>query len=166
MKKSIFEIFVYIDEIDADKIEFVDEEKIKYPWHTYSFFTQHLTLTENSYEYLHNILLSNIQEDFNKQINLNIVSIWENHYTYNSYQAIHRHDADFSFIIYKTIEVSKTVFINPIWETLNSSRMQTIKGTWKPNIKQNNILIFPSFLLHYVSYGADGINIAGDIKLS
>ena len=36
---------------------------------------------------------------------------------------------------------------------------------YKPNLKAGSIIIFPSFLMHMVSHGAEGSTISGNVYL-
>ena len=89
----------------------------------------------------------------------------------NDFQEKHIHTySDFSFIIYKKIEESKTVFIAPhsyITESFYAKKFlkQYFQTDFQPKCRENQIVIFPSFLEHMVKKTSNALTISGNISV-
>ena len=82
--------------------------------------------------------------------NARIERIWRNVYTEENYQDPHIHPhCQWSFIIYETVDESKTIFFNPafkeIQNQINHSGIPEFPIDYRPKLKSGSIIIFPSF---------------------
>jgi hypothetical protein len=170
MKIDLFSIPVFIDKVDLSKIEMsdtgYDETFLSNVNSNYLFKPQ---LEPHSHDYLVEILEKNLKET-GKYIDPRITSIWRNIYEPQNTQEVHIHaNSQWSFIIYETVEYSRTVFLSPAWKqietTMGYEALPTFSSTWRPKLEAGSILIFPSFLEHYVLAGNIGTTIAGNVNL-
>jgi hypothetical protein len=74
-------------------------------------------------------------------------------------------NSDFSFIIYYKIDKSYTVFNNPVKNLLEMRDSKIFNKEYKPKLKQGDLIIFPSYLEHWVKPNSNNITIAGNIKI-
>ena len=122
----------------------------------------------NSMNYLNIQLtetLSYLLKPYCKNFVFNITSIWMNKYGKNDYQGSHVHPGNFSFIIYYKTDKSYTVFNSPVKSLLESSGSKIFYLDYESNFKQGDIVIFPSYLEHWVKPNSKNITIAGNIKI-
>jgi hypothetical protein len=123
---------------------------------------------KNSINYL-NIELTNILsyllKPYCKTFVFNVSDVWINKYSKNDYQAGHVHPSDFSFIIYYKVNKSYTVFNSPVKNLLDSVNNKIFKRDYEPDLKQGDIIIFPSYLEHWVRPNSNNITAAGNIKI-
>jgi len=75
------------------------------------------------------------------------------------------HSSDFSFIIYYKADKSYTVFNSPVKKLLEISDNKIFKNDYDPNLKQGDIIVFPSYLEHWVRPNSNNVTIAGNIKI-
>jgi hypothetical protein len=169
MKINLFSIPIYISNIDVSKIN-LSPKKLNKAWlsETLSSVNEQNMLERKSLNYLlHEIdLLLNITQ--NHKINLE--AIWENHYKKGDFQEAHAHGGShFSFIIYKKIDESKTVFLNPAITLIDSyyakCKYKPIQTSFMPECRQGQMIVFPSFLLHMVKKSNDSETIAGNVSI-
>ena len=96
--------------------------------------------------------------------------MWRNKYTKADWQDPHIHSgAQWSFIIYESVEYSKTVFMNPSRKVImNQWAMygNVIPMDFIPKIPSGHIVIFPSWVEHFVTSGNEGTTIAGNVYLA
>jgi len=169
MRHDIFSVPIFIDEVDLDKID-IGNPPTEPTWlsETQSTIGQEHNIPDSTYEYL--------IEVFNKNLGPSLIGanpqfgqIWRNRYKENDWQDIHIHPKSaWSFVIYEDVLESKTVFMNP-----NFNDIQNHFGTncfelpldFRPELKTGNIIIFPSFLKHFVRPGNVGSTIAGNIYM-
>ena len=123
---------------------------------------------KNSINYL-NIqltkILSHLLKPYCKNFVFNVSDIWINKYTKKDYQGSHVHPSDFSFLIYYKVDKSHTVFNSPVKKLIESSNNKFFKSDYETNLKQGDIIIFPSYLEHWVKPNSNNITIAGNIKI-
>jgi hypothetical protein len=110
------------------------------------------------------------QYNYNKSFNYVITSIWEHEYKKNDFQEDHIHmDNHFSFIIYLKGKESKTVFKNPagyILQTMYRNFNHFLVGfEYFTNYKPGTMVMFPSFIPHYVRKCSGVKTLAGDIVI-
>jgi hypothetical protein len=92
-------------------------------------------------------------------------------YINNDFQEKHIHtNSDFSFVIYKEVEESKTLFFSPNNYLINSFYENKylnkyFNTTFIPKLKKDQIIIFPSYLEHMVKKCSNSITIAGNINI-
>lgn len=171
MRKDLFAIPIFEDTVDLDKIKFEPEE-YKPSWDseiTTSFGSNHDTPDE-TWEHLGEVISRNINQINCSYRNARIERIWRNVYEDHNYQDAHIHPhCQWSFIIYETVPVSRTVLFNPAFKEIqNQISHAGIPGfeiDYKPQLGPGSIIIFPSFLMHMVLHGNTGSTIAGNVKL-
>jgi len=110
-------------------------------------------------------LLSYLLKPYCKNFVFNLDCIWINKYNKKNYQGSHVHPSDFSFIIYYKVNKSHTVFNSPIKKLLEIFDSKIFDKAYEPNSKQGDIIIFPSYLEHWVKPNSNNITIAGNIKI-
>ena len=155
MKLNIFSIPLYIANIDINKINLVNE-KFEETWlsETSSSHNFKNTLDNNSINYLLQKIGSLLSEDIKGKFKINLTSIWQNNYKENDFQERHTHaGSHFSFIIFKKIDESRTVFLNPIEDLItsyyNGSNLNIFEQVYTPECRQGQIILFPSFFRTY-----------------
>lgn len=170
MKVDLFSTPVFIDKVDLSRIEltetkyeptFLSDVKSNY------LFQPHLH--PDSYDYLSQVIEQNLRTT-GAYIEPIISGVWRNLYTETDTQEVHIHaNSQWSFIIYETVKYSRTVFLNPAWKqietTMGYNSIKYFQATWRPKLEPGSILIFPSYLEHYVLAGNIGITIAGNVNL-
>ena len=169
MKTEIFSIPVFFDTVDLSKIVMSDTD-YKPTWLSgvKSNYWAGAQLEPNSYDYLAEIIDRNLKETGNYHT-ADIKGIWRNSYETHDTQEVHIHaNSQWSFIIYETVEKSRTVFLNPAWKSIESQfgdMCSVFPVNWRPKVDPGTIIIFPSFLEHYVVAGNKGSTIAGNVHL-
>ena len=171
MKLNLFSIPIYISNIDVDKIK-IKNIKVKNQW---------LSKTESSHGYLNEIeedskthilqtIVKLLNYDIHTPYELALTSVWQNNYKNNDYQERHSHPGNhFSFIIYKKIKESNTIFFNPSYQLMESYYDKTFllnlsffANIFKVECRKGQIVVFPSFLEHMVLKHSDSVTIAGN----
>ena len=113
-------------------------------------------------------ILSHLLKNKCKTFVFRLTGIWINQYNDKDFQGPHVHPGDYYFIIYYKCKKSYTVF--------NSPAKNMILRTAKPipnlfptdyevNLKQGDVVMFPSYLEHWVKPNSDAITIAGNVKI-
>jgi len=166
---NIFPNFIATKKLDISKLKVVGENfKDTFESRIQTTVEGKTLLTKKSMNYL-NIeltnLLSHILKPICKTFVFNMVGMWLNKYNDNDYQESHVHPSDFSFIIYYTINKSHTVFNSPVKNLLESYDNQIFNRNYEPNCKQGDIILFPSYLEHWVKPNSNNTTIAGNIKI-
>ena len=170
MQINLFSIPIFVDNIDASKINFDNlEYKNNFQSAVKSSYGTNSQINKESMNYLIEIIGRNIYEFVKKGFELEVVSVWQNFYDNNDFQEKHIHaGSDFSFIVYKKIEESKTVFVSPysyITESFYGEKFleQYFQTFFQPKCKENQIIIFPSFLEHMVKKTSNALTVSGNI---
>ena len=169
MKIDLFSVPIYITNIDLEKLKLSPKE-ISKTWLSEtpsSLNSQHMVEAE-SLEYILREISSLLNLTVDCKIKLK--KIWENHYKKGDFQESHVHaGSHFSFIIYKKITESKTVFLNPAANLIESyyinSPYKPIQDIFEPKCRQGQMIVFPSFLTHMVKKTNDCETIAGNVSL-
>jgi len=176
MIKNLFEIPVFIGDIDVDKIKL---KKINFEktWLSKTNSTYKNTKDEDilnviekdSVIYLLNILAKLLEEKIEERFEISLLNIWENVYSDNDFQEPHIHaKSDYSFIIYKEVEKDggKTVFLNPNRNVMESftNIHHHFQNIFKPSCNKGQVIIFPSFLEHMVLKTSNQHTISGNLK--
>lgn len=177
MKLNIFSIPVFISYIDSSKID-LSSDKINEEWHseTPTSFVNKNKISKESCNYLLSVIAENLK-DFFKGIDFKIelIQIWQNIYREYDFQENHIHpNCDFSFVIYKEIEESKTLFLSSNHYLVESFYhgnflINFFETRFYPKLTKNQIIIFPSFLEHMVKKSKkskESITISGNIKIT
>lgn len=168
MRQDIFSIPVFIDQVDLAKIKISDEPTEKM-WlsETPSTMGKQHNIDPETIEHLIEIFSRNLGPLIGQ--NPRFGYIWRNKYTKTDWQDIHIHPhCQWSFIIYETVETSKTVFMNPSYKDIQNHLSGNLPGfplDFRPNLNKGDILIFPSFLEHFVMPGNEGSTISGNLYM-
>jgi|TARA_R110002012_G_scaffold118692_1_gene267634 hypothetical protein len=110
-------------------------------------------------------LLSHLLKPICKTFVFKMHGLWVNKYKEKDYQGTHVHPSDFSFIIYYNTKKSYTVFNSPVRNLLEMYESKIFDKDYAPKLKQNDIIMFPSYLEHWVKPNSSGETIAGNIKI-
>ena len=110
-------------------------------------------------------ILSFLLKPYCKDFVFNIPDIWINKYETNSYQGSHVHASDFSFIIYYKTDKSHTVFNSPVKSILETIESKIFLQTFEPDLKQGDIIVFPSYLQHWVRPNSGNTTVTGNIDI-
>jgi len=169
MRVDLFAIPIFIDQVDLTKIE-ITQTSFDPTWHsnTPSNYLHQPNIHPDTFDYLSSIIDKHLQSTGNYK-NPTISAMWRNNYTITDTQEVHIHaKSQWSFIIYETVAESKTVFLNPAWKSIDSQigpDVNSLPMSWKPEVKAGTMIIFPSFLEHFVLAGNVGTTIAGNVSL-
>ena len=180
MQENIFSLPIFIDKVDLSKIKLEDESlEHCFPSRVLSSFSKNNKIGSEFLRYLEELIFNNIKKIPSNYKTLDIVEIWRNVYKTYDHQDPHIHSLfQWSFIIYENVKKSNTVFLNPnrhLIETTMCGYDATFNGyyldtnfmnDYKPNFKTGDIVIFPSFLEHFVLAGGKGSTISGNIICS
>jgi hypothetical protein len=169
MKVELFPIPVFFDQVDLTRIKMTDTAyEPTFFSDVKSNYLHQPQLEPTSYDYLAEIIERNLKET-GQYIDPQITAIWRNVYNETNMQEVHIHaDAQWSFIIYETVEHSRTVFLNPAWKMIEVQMgyfAPTFPPNWRPKVGPGTMILFPSFLEHYVLAGNTGSTIAGNVNL-
>tara|TARA_R100000657_G_C4656934_1_gene100869 strand:+ start:327 stop:854 length:528 start_codon:yes stop_codon:yes gene_type:complete len=171
MKIDLFSTPIFISNIDLNKI-IIKNGAFEKTWlsETNSSHNNGDILDEESSKYLLGKIGSLIANEVKKDLKIKLDQIWENRYTDKDFQERHNHPGShFSFIIYKKITEPKTIFINPnedlILSYFSNLHLSLFQQNFKPECREGQMVIFPSFLHHMVSKTNESITIAGNISL-
>jgi len=173
MQIDLFKIPVFVGYIDSSKIN-LEYKNIERQWEsqTLTSYSQNNFLNKESTDYLLKTIVSTIKDFIKINFKITLTAIWENIYDdKGSFQENHIHtNSHFSFIIYKKIKESKTVFFSPHKYMLecyyNYSFLQNyFQYSFQPTLKENQIIIFPSFLEHMVKPISNSITISGNLNI-
>jgi len=175
MLLNLFSVPIFIGNIDSSKI------KLSYKEIKSSFLSDIQTSCHNqnniedeSLTYLLTTIGDLLKEKVTCDFSLKLTHIWENHYINNDYQEAHIHaSSDISFIIYKKVEQSNTIFFHP-----NKNLVRSFYGgdwfkgnffgleQYKIECRENQIVVFPSFVEHMVLKTSKATTIAGNIIIN
>jgi len=175
MKLDLFSVPIFIENINTSKIN-VNNINFEKTWNsqTISSFNFANTINNESADYLLKKIANSISPFFDKSFKIQILNIWENRYNKDDFQEKHTHpQSHFSFVIYKKVEEGKTIFFNPAINLIESyypapyffQSTNFFQLEFKPKCKNNQIVIFPSFLEHMVQKINDSITISGNITI-
>jgi len=171
MKLDLFSIPIFIANIDIEKLK-IKNGSFKETWlsETISSHAEGDGIDEESSNYLLTIISKKLLTQLKKPFKINLTHLWENHYENNDFQERHTHPkSHFSFIIYKKIDKSNTVFFNPAEDLIssyyNSSGFNMFDTNFMPECREGQIIIFPSFLGHMVKKSNNSQTISGNVIL-
>ncbi len=176
MKLNLFSVPIWVGNIDSSKI-ILEEKQIQNSFDSEvksSYNDECLSIQEESLNYLYQIVVNLLNQEIIGSYEVKLNNIWSNYYEESDFQENHIHaGSDISFIIYKKINESRTVFVNPAGRILDAFyspckiKTQLFGGVHvKPECRENQIIIFPSFLEHFVQKTNDSITIAGNMNLT
>jgi hypothetical protein len=168
---DLFSIPIFVGNIDCSKID-LNNIKFEKTWHSETLSSHNFnnTLDKNSSYYLLNKISQMLSHNIRVPHQIYLKNIWENRYS-DDFQEKHIHPhSHFSFVIYKKIKESKTVFFNGVSNLISSfydefflTKTNFFTTEFNPECTENQIIIFPSFLEHMVKKTNDGITISGNI---
>ena len=167
MRKDLFAIPIFEEKIDLDRIILYEEEF--HPTFESGLLTtmKKQKVKPTTIDYIIEVFkpcLKSLGDNFS---NIQMDTVWCNKYSPKDYQGYHIHPhTQWSFIIYETIEESKTMFIHPAMIQIQNQIHSTSKCMpvyYEPNLESGHIIFFPSFLGHQVRPGNTGETIAGNI---
>lgn len=170
MRKELFSVPIFIDQVDLSRIE-ITETGFEPTWNsgTPSNYLYQPEMHPDTFDYLSEIIDKQLRST-GDYINPTINAIWRNDYKETDTQEVHIHaQSQWSFIIYETVKESKTVFLNPAWKTIEvliGPYCKSLPMNWQPEVSAGTIIIFPSFLEHFVLAGNIGSTIAGNVTLT
>ena len=176
MKLDLFSTPIWIGNIDASKIFLIEQDtKPTFGSEIKTTFNEGLgsKIDEKSTNYLYEIIISLLDETITMPYTITLGNIWENEYREYDFQENHIHTlSDLSFVIYKKINMSNTVFVNPASNIIDAfyspcNKKRNLFGPlqFSPECRENQIVIFPSYLEHYVKKTSNALTIAGNLKL-
>jgi len=170
MQLNLFSVPIWIGNIDPQKINIICPEPKKTWIHceTLSTMESENSLDQSSMDYLLNTIVKLIKPYFKENFKVELLNFWINKYIKNDFQEAHIHsNASLSFIIYKEVDKSYTVFNNPNKHFIDYSQMsEFFEWYFEPECRQGQIIIFPSFIEHWVKNNSNTITIAGNLKIS
>ena len=177
MKLDLFSTPIWIGNIDASKVKLVEQQlRPTFESKVNTTFNEGFgsKIQESSLEYLLTSLVSILDETIKLPYKIYLENIWENSYNQEDFQEKHTHPgSDLSFVIYKKVEQANTVFVNPADKLLDAyyihcKRKQDLFGCspFAPKCRENQIIIFPSYLEHYVKKTSNSVTISGNLKLN
>jgi hypothetical protein len=153
MKYNIFPTPIWVEDIDSSKLELTTEE-YKKAWLSgtlSSYLSNNNKMTQKGAKYLKEQIINCLQ-DF-KIYDCKIINVWRNIYD-NDFQERHTHpNSSFSFTIYEKLEKPQTV-LDPYIDCI-----------FFPQVKQNQMILFPSYLEHMVKKAKNSITISGNIGI-
>ena len=165
---AIFAAPFFIEQLDLDKVKLVSED------YQPTFLSGCPTtlgsdkFTDESYEYVKGLIAECIQQFIPDDFVIG--QVWRNRYTKSDWQDPHIHSgAQWSFIIVESVEHSNTVFMNPSRKLImNQWAMYgtAISMDFIPNAPAGSIIIFPSWIEHFVTSGNEGTTISGNVYLT
>lgn len=177
MEIKLFSTPIWIGNIDANKINFIEKEiKQSFLSGVKSSHTDfNKEINKESINYLYETII-NIMNAENKlpDCSIQLTHIWSNHYETSDFQENHIHaGSDLSFIIYKKVDESKTIFVNPSSKMLEVYYWDCPKKAaffgpnfFKPECRENQIVIFPSYLEHFVRRSNGAVTVAGNLRIN
>lgn len=170
MQYNVFSIPIFIDTVDLNEID-IGNPPTKRIWlsETPSTLGQHHEISQSTIDYLATIVTRNLGVDLIGE-NPRFGEIWRNKYQKHDWQDIHIHPhSSWSFIIYETVTESKTVFMNPVYKDIQNQLGTNLKQfplDFRPVLHIGDMIIFPSFIEHFVRPGNEGNTISGNIYMN
>ena len=176
MKLDLFGIPIWTGNIDSENIKLVDQNlqptfgsEIKTTYHE----SNKGNIDPESLQYLYHVIKRLLAETVRIPFELRLINIWKNVYEDNDFQETHIHcGSDLSFVIYADVIESNTVFINPTQKLTSAffvgqPKKKDILGvaSFTPECRKNQIIIFPSYLEHFVKKTSSAITISGNLEL-
>lgn len=168
--EHIFPTFFATKILDLNKIKVVGNKFSKtFESEIETTLNGQTLLDVNSMNYLNlqlTDMLAHLLKHKCKTFVFKMTGMWINKYDKNNYQGTHCHPGDFSFIIYYKADKSYTVFNSPMKNLIEVAMNSNLFDTaYETNFKEGTIIIFPSYLDHWVKPNSTSVTIAGNIKL-
>ena len=172
MKHDFFTVPFFTDKVDLDKITLIDEsQEPTFRSQLMSSLRTQRQVSNDTIAPLSEVIGRNIDTLGIKYGAAKIDEIWRNTYTEKDFQDPHIHAfSQWSFILYEDVDISRTVFLNPYRFRVEAQMGPMYDGIftldWRPELHTGDIIIFPSFIEHYVLSGGTGTTIAGNVMIS
>jgi len=169
MRYDQFAIPFFIDKVDLDLIQKISDEPTHATWlsEIQTSIGENHVIPDETLNHLSEVITRNLGHLTGS--NPRIESIWRSKYTEHDWQDIHIHPRScWSFVIYETVEQSKTVFMNPSYIDIQNHvgcNLPDFPLDFRPELAKGDIIIFPSFIQHFVRPGNVGNTIAGNISM-
>jgi hypothetical protein len=171
---NLFSVPIWIGNIDAAKIN-IQETVIEKQFGSGVPSTHggENKIDNHSLQYLYQIICKLIEKSLLTDFEIKLENIWTNYYKDGDFQESHAHaGSELCFIIYKKIQESNTVFKNPNNIILGSyfigkPFISHLFGGYdfQPQCRENQIIVFPAFLEHYVKKTSNAETIAGNMTI-
>jgi len=168
MFNNIFGVPFWIKDIEPEKLGLVSKN-FKRNWFskTPSSFSEdptNNTMSKEGVEYLKDKLIKCLNDVGVEEIKK--IQIWRNIYK-NDFQELHMHvNSQFSFTIYEKISKPQTIFYNPAHDMMYATNVDKyLKTVYEPEVKEKQMVVFPSYLQHMVRKTDEAITISGNIFL-
>jgi hypothetical protein len=176
MKLDLFSVPIWMGNIDSDKINLIEQDlkpsfgsEIK----TTYYESHKSNIQPESLEYLYQVIINLLGETVKIPFQLRLINIWKNVYEDKDFQETHIHcGSDLSFVIYQDVIQSNTEFMNPAHKLISAffvkhQRKKDILGheTFAPECRKNQIIIFPSYLEHFVRKTSNAVTVSGNLEL-
>jgi|TARA_A100000172_G_C3043236_1_gene111339 hypothetical protein len=168
MYQKIFETPIWIQNIEPQKLNLISTN-FKKSWlsETPTSFSENEEdnkMDEDGKKYLKSQVLFCLQD-----VGINdceISQIWRNVYN-GDFQEKHCHvNSNFSFTIYEKLKTPQTVFEHPAHDMIYATNVDKIFGTvFQPNVKENQMILFPSYLQHMVKKSFESMTISGNVHI-
>jgi hypothetical protein len=176
MKIDLFSTSIWIGNIDSSKVKLIKQEvKPTFGSEVNTTYNDGIgsNIDEESVNYLYEVIVSLINETITNPYSLQLTNIWENEYREGDFQEKHIHPSShLSFVIYKKVKESNTVFVNPVDKIIQAfydpcKRKRNLFGPieYSPECRENQIIVFPSYLEHYVKKTSNAITVSGNLNL-
>ena len=166
MYQKIFETPIWIQDIEPQGLNLISKN-FKNNWlsQTPSSFSQNPednVMDEDGQKYLKSKILFCLQ-DLGIQ-DIQISQIWRNLYN-GDYQEKHCHvNSNFSFTIYEKLERPQTVFQHPAHDLIYATNLDKyILPYILPEVKEGQMVLWPSYLQHMVKKSYNSITISGNV---
>tara|TARA_R100001460_G_scaffold73310_3_gene114223 strand:- start:239 stop:772 length:534 start_codon:yes stop_codon:yes gene_type:complete len=172
---DLFSTPIFIGNIDSSKIKLKSSSTSEtFVSELQTTFNVDTKISEESVKYLLDTVVKLLNEKLTQEFEVSLQNIWENKYKNNDFQDVHIHPgAHLSFIIYKKIKSSNTVFFHPSKNLLGCFYDDCWKKTklfgpqhFEVQCRENQMVVFPSFLEHMVKKTSDAVTIAGNLFLT
>tara|TARA_R110000765_G_scaffold104431_1_gene194219 strand:+ start:545 stop:1054 length:510 start_codon:yes stop_codon:yes gene_type:complete len=165
MYKEIFSTPLWIKDIDPKKLDLVSHN-FKPSWLSEtpsSFGEENNKMTQEGMIYLKTQILQCLSDL--KIKDCSVFQIWRNIYE-DDFQERHMHvKSHFSFSIYEKLSRPQTIFYHPAHDMIYATQVEDyISPYLEPKVKQNQIVIFPSYVEHLVKRSHNSMTISGNIK--
>tara|TARA_B100001029_G_C14979559_1_gene405182 strand:+ start:493 stop:1053 length:561 start_codon:yes stop_codon:yes gene_type:complete len=171
MKTDLFSIPMYEIEVDLDQIVVHTDEMVPtFESGVPTSMNGGTDLPTKTTNYISSIIKDILNSIGDEWKTFYIQGLWRNKYDVHDYQLYHIHPrSQWSFIIYESVEESKTMFINPSLHDVQNHFGFPALDSWPiyyiPKVKSGTMLVFPSFLGHQVRAGNKGTTIAGNVAV-
>jgi hypothetical protein len=176
MKLDLFSIPIWTGNIDSEKVKLVEQNlQPTFGSEIKTTYTESdkKNIDPESLKYLYQVIKGLLAETVKIPFELRLINIWKNIYEDKDFQETHIHcGSDLSFVIYKDVVESNTVFVNPSLNLIAAYYVgypikKDILGveTFTPECRKNQIIIFPSYLEHFVKKTSNAVTVSGNLEL-